>query len=190
MNFFKLFLHKITLLHIILILSWPCSLSAQQYQSDDGYAEFQSEVPLHSFTGKSNHLTGLIDFDQDLVDFYLDLSTLKTGNSRRDRDMLSVLNADKFPFAEFTGSIISEFDLHSEDKQPVTVEGDFTLNGITVRRSIDGTIEVRDESLLVETSWVLDITDHQIEPPGILFYRVRDEMDISIEIKLINEQNE
>lgn len=163
---------------------------AQEYQTSDGHAIFHSTVPLHSFTGESSYLNGLINFDQNLVDFYLDLSTLKTGNNSRDRDMYNTLNVDQHPYAEFTGSIISDYSFHPDSlgKQPVTVTGEFTLNGITVNKTIEGSIENSGRSLIVYAEWVQDITDHEVEPPGILFYRVRDEMDIEIRAELFPVQ--
>ena len=41
------------------------------YYTDSGHAEFTSSVPLHSFTGESNHLTGMIDFREILSIFTL-----------------------------------------------------------------------------------------------------------------------
>ncbi len=165
---------------------------AQEYQTSDGQAKFHSTVPLHSFTGESEYLNGLIDFEENLVDFYLDLSTLKTGNSSRDSDMYTTLNIDQYPFAEFTGSIISDYSFNPDSlgKQPVTVSGEFTLNGITVSKTVEGSIEQTDQSINIKAKWVLDITDYQIEPPGILFYRVRDEMDVEISAELFPVQSD
>lgn len=177
------------LLYIFIILT-PVLVYSQNYQTENGHAEFHSSVPLHSFTGESGYLTGMIDFDENLVDFYLDLSTLKTGNSRRDRDMYNTLNIDDHPFAEFTGTLESHFDLNSVEKQTVTVRGDFTLHGITVEKTIEGTLQRQGDSILLEAEWVQDITDHDIEPPGILFYRVRDEMDVVIKAELEPVQND
>lgn len=167
----------------------PDTHYAQKFQTDNGHAQFHSSVPLHTFTGESDYLNGLIDFDQNLVDFYLDLSTLKTGNSRRDRDMYRTLNIDQYPFAEFTGSITSSYNPESTKEQPVTVSGELTLNGITVQKDIEGSIEMTGNSLIVKAKWVQQLTDHQIEPPGILFYRVRDEMDIEVRAELLPVQN-
>lgn len=171
----------ILFLIIILVPAWAC---AQTYQTDNGHAEFHSSVPLHVFTGESGYLTGMIDFDENLVDFYLDLSTLKTGNSRRDRDMYRTLNIEEFPFAEFTGTLEHTLDLQSDEEQPVSVNGELTLHGITVEKRVDGTIQRQGDALLLKAEWVQDITDHNIEPPGILFYRVRDEMDVRLEARL------
>jgi polyisoprenoid-binding protein YceI len=165
----------------LILLIFPGFIQAQYFQTETGHAEFTSSVPLHTFTGESDHLTGMIDFDENIVDFFLDLETLKTGNGRRDRDMYSTLNVDDYPFAEFTGSLVSSFDSNSTEPQTVTVTGDFSIHGVSLEKTVDGTLQKRGDDLWLEAEWILDITDFHIEPPGILFYRVRDEMDVRVE---------
>jgi polyisoprenoid-binding protein YceI len=179
----------ISILCILFILV-PFLVQSQSYHTRSAHAEFHSSVPLHEFTGESDYLTGMIDFDENLVDFYLDLSTLKTGNARRDRDMYRTLNIDDYPFAEFTGTLESSFDQNSTEKQVVTVTGEFTLHGVTAEKTIEGSLQRQGDAILLEAEWVQDITDHNIEPPGILFYRVRDEMDIRISAVLEQEEDD
>ena len=154
------------------------------YMTESGYAEFESSVPLHTFKGESEYLTGMIDPSKNLVDFYLDLNTLKTGIGRRDRDMYRTLNVDENPFAEFTGSLASMFDMDSNEEQEVTVNGEFTINGKTRQVKIDGTILVNGEGIVLEASWILNLDDYNIEPPGILFYKVNEEQKVRIEATL------
>lgn len=147
-------------------------------------AKFRSEVPLHSFTGSSKHLVGKISLADSTVDFYLDLATLDTGNNKRDKDMRKTLNVKEYPFAEFFGSIITPFDPASNLKQSVKVEGDFTIHNVTQHIEVDGALQKTTEGLAVEASWVLNLTDYNIKPPGILFYRVDEEIHIQIETTL------
>lgn len=168
---------------ILLLLVNPLSEIREEviYYTETGQAEFISTVPLHEFTGESSNLTGMIDLNENIVDFYLDLNTLKTGNGRRDRDMYRTLKVDEYPFAEFTGSLETPFDENSLQKQAVRVNGEFTIHGVTRDKTVEGTLQKQGDDILLEAEWVQDITDHDIEPPGILFYRVRDEMDVRIE---------
>lgn len=154
------------------------------YFSETGSAEFTSDVPLHSFTGKSDHLTGLIDPGENLIDFYLDLITLKTGIGKRDRDMYSTLNADEHPFAEFTGSLDSLTLPSSGQEISVTASGEFTINGISKTMNVDGTLTDSGEGLRLRASFPVLLSDFDIEPPGILFYRVNDEQTVEIDILL------
>lgn len=160
------------------------------YYTESGYAEFTSSVPLHTFTGESGYLTGMIDLEENVIDFYLDLSTLKTGNSRRDRDMYRTLNVDENPFAEFTGSLESAFDQNSTARQEVRVRGEFTVHGVTREKTVEGTLQKQNDTIVMEAEWVQTLSEHDIEPPGILFYRVRDEMDVRIEATLRPSERE
>ncbi|HCD51041.1 MAG TPA: YceI family protein, partial [Balneolaceae bacterium] len=49
---------------------------AQKFYTETGKAVFTSKVPLHTFSGTSENLTGMIDLDKNTVDFYIDLATL------------------------------------------------------------------------------------------------------------------
>lgn len=154
------------------------------YYTDSGYAEFASSVPLHSFTGESNHLTGMIDLRENLVDFYLDLNTLETGIGKRDRDMYQTLNAEDHPFAEFTGTLETPFSPDSIGQQVARVRGDFTINGNTREVTIEGTLQPQNGSLILNAGWELRLEDYDIEAPGILFYRVDEVQEIEIEATL------
>ena len=151
------------------------------YYTDSGHAEFTSSVPLHSFAGESNHLTGMIDFRENLVDFYLDLNTLETGIGKRDRDMYQTLNVDEHPFAEFTGTLETPFNPDSSARQVARVTGEFSINGVVKEVSIEGTLQARGERIMLNVGWELRLEDYDIEAPGILFYRVDEVQSIQIE---------
>lgn len=170
---------------VILIISLPQQISAQVFKTESGHVEFQSSVPLHSFTGQSNHLVGKINLADSTVDFYVDVHTLKTGISRRDTDMLQTLEADKYPFAEFYGKLVSNFDPDSAAVQEVKVKGKFTVHGVSNSLSINGKLQKTAEGLKVKASWVLNMKDYHIKPPGILFYRVSEKIPVSISATLL-----
>jgi polyisoprenoid-binding protein YceI len=114
------------------------------------------------------------------VDFYLDLGTLDTGNNKRDKDMRETLETGQYPFAEFFGKFVSAFDASSRESQLVTVQGEFKIHDVSKNITMEGILQRTGEGLNVEAEWVLDLTDYDIEPPGILFYRVDEEIEIKI----------
>ena len=149
-----------------------------------GHAEFTSSVPLHTFTGTSEHLTGKISLPDSTVDFYLDLTTLETGISKRDKDMRETLETGDHPFAEFFGTLVTPFDPERNGPQPATVRGEFTLHGVTRTVTIDGTLRMTDDGLKVEAAWELNLDDYNIEPPSLLIVRVDEVQKIRIEAVL------
>lgn len=160
-------------------------VTAQQYSADEGRVEFISRAPLLEFSGISNHLAGLVDLDQKMVDFYVDLNTLETGIRRRDRDMRnSYLETGKYPFAEFTGKLISEFDPKLTEVQNVTAEGIFSLHGVERQIRVDGTLEPTGNDLELNAEWTVLLEDYNIDRPRVLFYELSEEQIVKISIRL------
>lgn len=162
----------------------PAIVAGQAFKSENGHVEFHSSVPLHSFTGKSDHLVGKISLQDSTVDFYVDVHTLHTGIGMRDDDMLETLNAEKHPFADFYGKLISDFDQNSTKPQEVRVKGKFSVHGISRQISVTGTLQKTDAGLQLKASWTLNMKDYNIKPPSILFYRVSKQVDLSISSSL------
>lgn len=171
---------------LVILISTPLISNGQAFKTESGSVEFKSSVPLHSFTGISDKLVGRISLADSTVDFYVDVNTLKTGIGKRDRDMLATLEADEYPFAEFYGTLSSDFNPDVGAAQKVSVEGKFTIHGVSNEVTIDGTLQKTDQGLAVKASWTLNMEDYNVKPPGILFYRVSEKIDISIDATLTN----
>ncbi len=172
---------------LALLLGWtavPLEGAGQAYMTKTGHAEFTSSVPLHTFTGSSDHLVGRISLPDSTVDFYLDLTTLETGIGKRDKDMRTTLETDEYPFAEFFGTLETPFDPERRTPQAATVRGEFTLHGVTREVEIDGTLQMTPEGLKVEAAWEINLNDYDITPPSLLIVRVDEIQEVRIEAVL------
>ncbi len=136
-----------------LLLLLPCFAAGQTYQTDSGHAEFTGHTPLFSFKGSSDSLSGSVDIADSTVQFTLPVKTLDTGNNKRDRDMMNVLEANKFPNATFEGKITSSFNPDKLSKQEVTVKGTFTIHGVS-------------QSLEIPVPYSLMIINSKLRPRG------------------------
>lgn len=182
-----IFIRNLTCYCMVLLvglLATHKTAASQSYLTKSGHVEFDSSVPLHSFTGVSDRLMGKITLPDSTVDFYVDVHTLETGIGKRDNDMLETLEAEQHPFAEFYGKLVSDFNTQHTRPQKVTVEGEFTVHGVSNTVTIDGTLQKTGDSLKVTANWTLNMKDYNIKPPGILFYRVSEKIDISISATL------
>ncbi len=169
-----------TLLSLIFSITVSLSVFSQSFYTETGTAVFHSKVPLHTFSGTSEVLTGLINLTEGTIDFYLDLETLDTGNGKRDKDMKLTLDTKKYPFAEFTGKITSDFDVEGESEQEVTVQGVFKIHGEEKEIEVNGTLTPDGENLILKAGWILLLEDYKIEPPKLLFIKVDQEQEIEI----------
>ena len=170
---------RIVLLGAISLLTVQIS-TGQAFLTKNGHAEFKSRVPLHSFTGVSDLLVGAINLADSTVDFYLDLTTLKTGIGKRDKDMRITLETDELPFAEFYGKMVTLFDPESEQSQEVRVDGIFTIHGISKDISVTATLTMHGDGLHASASWKLNLRDYNIKPPRLLFIKVDEVQELSV----------
>tara|TARA_R110000868_G_scaffold304437_3_gene564992 strand:+ start:12802 stop:13341 length:540 start_codon:yes stop_codon:yes gene_type:complete len=172
------------LLSILLFTCLTVSGFSQSFYTETGTAIFYSKVPLHNFSGTSNSLIGLINFDDSTVDFYIDLETLDTKNAKRDKDMKLTLDTENYPYGEFFGKLTSEFDLESTAEQEVMVEGVFKIHGKEKEIIVEGTLRRDGENLYLKAGWILLLEDYEIVPPQILFIKVDQEQEIEINATL------
>jgi len=169
---------------VLLSFGAPTEAGAQTFTAKDGKVEFTSSVPLHTFTGISNELTGQINPESGVVDFYVDLATLKTGIGKRDKDMRNTLEVERFPFAEFFGALTTQIDLSSMQVQPVSANGKFSLHGVSRDVTVTGTLVKEENNWLLNAEWFLLLGDYQIEPPKLLVMKVDERQEIRISVLL------
>jgi polyisoprenoid-binding protein YceI len=163
---------------------------AQEYIAKDGYVKFVSRAPFLEFTGESDKLAGLINLEEARVDFFVDLNTMDTGIGKRNSDMRNTyLETNKYPFAEFTGNLVTPFDPDKMQSQPATVEGTFSIHGVDREIKVNGTLEPHSNGIKLEADWIIRLEDYDIERPGIVFYELAEEQNIHISILLKSSEN-
>ena len=175
-----------------LFVSYPPQANAQRFMTKNGTVEFHSKASLNEFVGSSNHLHGLVDLNDNSLDFYVDLNTLTTGIKLRDRHMReNYLETKKYPFAEFTGKL-SPQDLHGlKLGQAVQAVGDFKIHGRKKAIKVPGKLQLSDDGkeLMLKAEFVLKLSDYGIEVPGVLFYELSELQEVKIKAILKNENN-
>lgn len=175
---------------IVLMFTIAPPVVAQVFGTDKGYAEFESKASIESFKGISRNLTGQLSLPDSTIDFYLDLNTIATGITLRDRAMRdNYLETPKFPFAEFIGKFYNEINLASLQPQQVYVLGNFTIHGVTKEIELVATLTPMSNGRMnASAAWTLKLSDYDIEVPSLLFYRLNEQLNMSIQMELTKVQ--
>lgn len=162
------------------------SMAAESaYFTDQGYAEFISSAPWLEFKGVSSSLTGLIDLDKNILDFYIDLTTLDTGIRLRNKNMRdSYLETDLYPFAEFQGELVEVPRFESGDSARVTATGTFTIHGVSKDLEVSGVLVRENGALGLAAAWEVALSDFNIQRPAIVSYQLNEIIRIRIEGRL------
>jgi polyisoprenoid-binding protein YceI len=174
----------------LLALSLSSGVFGQEYLTKNGKVKFLSKAALNEFEGKSAVLNGLIDLDKNLLDFFVDLNTLKTGIGLRDSHMReNYLETDKFPFAEFTGKINGTPQLAIGQKVHVKAIGTFKIHGVERQIEVSGFLtKLQNGKIELETNFTILLSDYKIPIPKLVFYELAEEQQVTIKATLTQKK--
>lgn len=171
---------------ILFIATIPFGSYAQEYKTESGKVEFLSQASLNEFTGVSSQLNGLINFEKNVLDFFIDLNTLKTGIGLRDRHMReNYLETKKYPFAEFTGKIKEDIRLNPGESRNVTAVGKFKIHGVEREISVPGKVTaISENEIKLEAKFTILLSDYNIDIPKVVFYELAEDQVVTLSINL------
>jgi polyisoprenoid-binding protein YceI len=163
--------------------------------SEAGYRvrEKLASLPAQSdAVGRTTDVTGTVVIDEASVtaaSFEVDLTTLKSDESRRDNRVQGTLQTDQFPTATF--ELTSPIDLEDPTAATATVQavGDLTIHGVTKSVTIPIEAARNGEQLELVGSIAFPMADYGITPPNVGGF-VSVEPDATLEFKLVLERDQ
>lgn len=158
-------------------------------------ARFDASTQTEHYGGHTDQVSGTVTFDgkapaQTTAWFDVALSSLSTGNSLRDSRMRrAALQTDRFPTAKFRLSriVMPAAPTLAGRTVRVSAQGLLTLHGVTrpVATSIDVTREIgpmEQPGLHIAAHFVVRLEDYHIAAPRFLFFAVRQEHTLSVDL--------
>jgi polyisoprenoid-binding protein YceI len=101
------------------------------------------------------------------------VQSFDSGNRRRDRDMLKVTEADRYPDVTFVSSNIME------QNGELSATGQLSFHGVTQEITFTAQQLRQGEELVVEGGFVISLEEYNIERPSILTMKVKDDLQVS-----------
>jgi len=180
----------------LLLLAIPLSAQKVEYHVDksaDNEVKFISDAPIEDFEGVTDNIDGYLIAGQgkwtensDLY-FEVDLRTIDTGIGLRNRHMREdYLHTDKYPYAKFNGRIATVSS--NGGSYNVKVSGKMDIHGVTQPMDIEGTISEAGSGMRVKTKFEVKLTDHDIEIPKFMFFKIDETMQLVLDFHLKKAQ--
>ncbi len=122
--------------------------------------------------------------------FKVDLRTLVSDESLRDRQAKGNLNTDRFPFAEFVADSATNFpkDYAANQQTELTLTGTLTLHDVS--KPVEWAVFARaaGDYLTAVADTDIKMTDFGVNPPTVSVSRVEDKLHIQVTLfaKLAN----
>ena len=132
-----------------------------------GTLSFDGKSTLGDFTGTTTTVRGRMTGGKTLADVRgwveAPVNTLKTGNNRRDRDLVKTMEAEIFPLIRFelTG-VTTEWT--RGDSAGVTLQGNFVIHGVTRTETVAAVVARTPDGVHVKAAGLpMDLTNYKIE---------------------------
>ncbi len=121
-----------------------------------------------------NAATGELDFSVPIRTFQFEKSFMQQHFNS------DYMESDKYPKAIFKGKIQEQVDITKEGTYPVNVVGELTVHGITQKRTIQGSLIVKNGTISMASEFMVKCADHHIDIPQILFYHIAESIKVTV----------
>ncbi|AXX88500.1 YceI family protein [Malaciobacter marinus] len=174
----------VKLVFTLILTSLIIFANAQDLKFINGEIKAHTEIFGDSNINPSTkNITSHLSIDKNIDSLkgiiLLNTLSLHSNNQERDFSMYEVLNSSKFPRIFF--KIISIKKL----KKSYELKGFLTLNGIEKQLTTSAQIKQENEKLVLDGNFFIKLTSFNIQPPSLLFLKVRDKIDISYHLNYI-----
>lgn len=180
-----------------LLIGVPAGASSQEFHVDtdaERRVVFTSRAAIEEFEGVTERIDGyvLLDgggirvgegFDGAELYFEVDLASLDTGIGLRNRHMReNYLEVESHPFATFAGDVGSI--AATGGGFTVRSAGTFSVHGVDRPRTLECGITPDGEGWWVDCGFSVNLTDHDIEIPRIMFLKLAEDIRVDLRFRV------
>ncbi|MDB5134825.1 MAG: polyisoprenoid-binding protein [Mucilaginibacter sp.] len=121
-----------------------------------------------------NALTGELDFSVGISTFQFEKAFMQQHFNS------DYMESDKYPRAIFKGKIQEHVDITKDGTYTVNAGGELTVHGVTQKRTIQGSLTVKNGVIYMASEFMVKCADHHIDIPQILFYHIAESIKIKV----------
>jgi hypothetical protein len=157
------------------------------YKTRSGTIVFVSEAPLETIKAKSEDLKGVIDTVKNTFAFSVNINSFKGFNSPLQQQHFyeNYMESTAYPTATFSGKIIEIINYSRDGMYEIRAKGILNIHGVKSERIIKATVEINKDEILIKSSFSINLQDHNIKIPRIVFQKIAPDILVNIEAVLV-----
>jgi len=155
-----------------------------KYSTSYGQISFFSSTPIEDIESQNQQVAAIVDLVSGKVAFSAPMRGFHFKRHLMEEHFHeNFAESDKYPRATFSGTLQSlpAGAKLKKGPQPVEVQGELTIHGVKRKIRAPGTLEIRDDQLLVTSHFAIAPADYRIEIPSL----VRDNIAKSVDVKVL-----
>lgn len=168
----------------IILLAWLSitnQTSQDLYVCKNAHISLYSSAPIEDIKAATNTATSVFNASTGDLAFNIAINSFHFEKELMQEHFNSdYMESDKFPRATFKGKVQEHPDLTKDGSFPVTATGDLTVHGVTQKRTIPGTLTVKNGVITLTSEFMVKCADHHISIPQIVFHNIAENIKMNV----------
>ncbi|MBL0047689.1 MAG: YceI family protein [Bacteroidetes bacterium] len=184
--------YKYILAFVTLLIGIEVSSFSQielSFHTATGKVLFESESTLETIQASSDELKGILNPNNSNFAFVVRIVSFKGFNSTLQKDHFNenYLESEHFPNATFQGKLIDDFDFSKDGTATVRAKGILKIHGEEQERIIKVTLQKKGNSISVQSTFSILLSDYEIRIPRIVHGKISPEIVIHVNLDLVKK---
>lgn len=94
------------------------------------------------------------------------------------------VESEKFPYATFKGKVKETIDYKKDGTHNVTMEGTLDMHGVSLPRTITGTITVKSGVITMDSKFDVKVSDHKIKVPSLYVEKIAEVIQVTFHTEM------
>ncbi|MHA4895326.1 YceI family protein [Pedobacter sp. PWIIR3] len=158
------------------------ALQAQHIMtSKNASISFFSSTVLEDIEAKSNTASSALDLRTGELIFKVSNTSFQFKKKlMQEHFNENYMESEKYPFSEFKGKIIGDYNPVVNGTYPVKVEGILSIHGVSKIYQNAAELVVNGGKMTASTSFKVRIADHKIQIPSLVFKNIAEFVEVKI----------
>ena len=174
---------------LVSILSIYTASIAQTFIAKNASIRFFSTTPVENIDATTKTAVALLNTSTGMLTFKAsNKSFIFPDKLMQEHFNENYMESDKYPNAEFTGTIENMPNLSKDGVYNVNVKGKFTVHGVSKDRTIPSTLTVKGGKITGYSKFMVKCVDHDIEIPKIVLAKIAESIEVTVNCEFLPKE--
>jgi polyisoprenoid-binding protein YceI len=172
-----------TLQVVVMLVTLGSPAFAQKYAVEKSFISFYSHATIEDITAENKKSSSIFNASTGDIVFSIPISEFQFAKSlMQEHFNEKYMESDKYPKSTFQGKIAG-FDPAASGPQQLKATGKLSIHGVTKEVEIPGTLEKKNDKLLLKSKFIVKLADYKIEIPQLLWQNIAEQVDVTAEFE-------
>jgi polyisoprenoid-binding protein YceI len=156
--------------------------NAQKFISNVASVTFFSEAPLENIEARNSKATSIFDLSTGEIVFSIPIAAFEFRKSlMKTHFNENYMESEAYPKSTFRGKVTG-FKPSVGMYGSIAV-GVIEIHGVSKEIEIEGTVDVRENTVIIKASFPVSLKDYDVKIPRLLFSNIAETVEVNIDFR-------